>query len=54
MEKTSLGLDENIEGLLCYVLGWLTGIVFLVLGRRINSFGFTQCSLSQRFYRYQL
>jgi uncharacterized membrane protein len=31
MEKTSLGLDENIEGLLCYVLTWLTGIVFLVL-----------------------
>jgi uncharacterized membrane protein len=31
MEKTSLGLDENIEGLLCYVLGWITGIVFLVL-----------------------
>ncbi len=29
--KTSLGLDENIEGLLCYVLGWITGIVFLVL-----------------------
>jgi len=31
MEKTSLGMDENIEGLLCYVLGWITGIVFLVL-----------------------
>ncbi|MCK4475520.1 MAG: DUF4870 domain-containing protein [Methanophagales archaeon] len=31
MEKTSLGMDENIEGLLCYVLTWLTGIVFLVL-----------------------
>ena len=29
--KTSLGLDENIEGCLCYVLGWITGIVFLVL-----------------------
>lgn len=29
--KTSLGIDENIEGLLCYVLGWVTGIVFLVL-----------------------
>jgi len=31
MEKTSMGLDENIAGLLCYVLGWITGIVFLVL-----------------------
>ena len=29
--KTALGIDENIEALLCYVLGWITGIVFLVL-----------------------
>jgi uncharacterized membrane protein len=29
--KTALGIDENIEGLLCYVLGWITGIVFLIL-----------------------
>lgn len=29
--KTVLGIDQNIEALLCYVLGWLTGIVFLVL-----------------------
>jgi uncharacterized membrane protein len=29
--KTALGLDENIEGLLCYVLGFITGIVFLVI-----------------------
>ncbi|MEM1535459.1 MAG: DUF4870 domain-containing protein [Candidatus Pacearchaeota archaeon] len=28
--KTELGLDENIEGLLSYLLGWITGIVFLV------------------------
>lgn len=33
MEKnnTSLGLTENVEALLCYVLGWLTGAVFLLL-----------------------
>ena len=31
MAKTSLGLEENIEGALCYVLGWLTGIVFFVI-----------------------
>ena len=31
MEKTSLGMDENIEGLLCYILGWLTGIIFYIL-----------------------
>ncbi len=30
-KKTSLGMDENIEGLLAYVLGWLTGIIFLLL-----------------------
>jgi len=28
--KTSLGLDENLEGLLCYILGWITGLVFLI------------------------
>jgi len=31
--KTTLGIDENIEALLCYVLGWVTGIVFLALER---------------------
>ncbi len=28
---TILGIDENIEGLLCYVLGFITGILFLIL-----------------------
>ena len=32
--KTSLNLDENVEGLLCYVLGWITGIVFLILEKK--------------------
>jgi uncharacterized membrane protein len=31
MEKTSTGLAENIAGLLCYVAGWVSGIVFLLL-----------------------
>ncbi len=31
MEKTSTGLDENIAGLLCYVLGWVSGIIFLLI-----------------------
>ncbi len=31
MEKTSLDLNENVAGLLCYIVGWITGIVFLVL-----------------------
>ena len=30
-KNTVLGIDENIEALLCYVLGWLTGIVFLLV-----------------------
>ncbi|ADT83291.1 DUF4870 domain-containing protein [Thermococcus barophilus] len=29
--KTSLGLEENIEAALAYVLGFLTGIIFLLL-----------------------
>jgi len=31
MAETSLGMDENIEGALCYVLGWLTGIIFYII-----------------------
>lgn len=31
--KTTLGIDENIEALLTYVLGWVTGIIFLALER---------------------
>jgi len=30
-KKTSLGMDENVEGLLAYLLGWVTGIIFLLL-----------------------
>jgi len=29
--KTSMGLEPNVAGLLCYVLGWVTGIIFFVL-----------------------
>ncbi|MBW9222563.1 DUF4870 domain-containing protein [Methanothermococcus sp. SCGC AD-155-C09] len=31
MSKTTLGLDENVEGLLCYLIGAISGIVFLIL-----------------------
>ena len=30
-KKTALGLSENIEGALCYSLGFITGIIFLFL-----------------------
>ena len=29
--STKTGLQENVAGLLCYVLGWITGIIFLIL-----------------------
>lgn len=32
-EQSSTGLDENVAGFLCYLLGFITGIVFLVVER---------------------
>ena len=29
--KTGMGLEPNIAGLLCYVAGWVSGIIFLIL-----------------------
>jgi uncharacterized membrane protein len=29
--KTAVGIEPNLEGLLCYVLGWITGLIFLIL-----------------------
>lgn len=28
------GIDENVAGLLCYALGWVTGIIFLLIDKR--------------------
>jgi len=33
MRKSSTGLAENTAGLLCYVLGWISGIIFVILER---------------------
>ena len=30
----SSGLSQNIAGLLCYILGWITGIIFLIADKR--------------------
>jgi uncharacterized membrane protein len=30
-KKTATGLDENVAGLLCYVVWWVSGIIFLIL-----------------------
>ena len=29
--KTSMGIDQNLAGLLCYAGWWITGIVFLIM-----------------------
>lgn len=29
--KTSMGLTPNLAGLLCYLGGWITGIIFFVM-----------------------
>ncbi len=33
-EKSSTGLEENVAGFFCYLLGFVTGIVFLVVEKR--------------------
>lgn len=35
--KTSVGLSANTAACLCYLLGWLSGIVFLLLEKE-NTF----------------
>jgi uncharacterized membrane protein len=32
--KTSTGLDENVAGLLCYVLVWVSGLVFFLIEKK--------------------
>lgn len=34
MSTSQTGLSENVAGLLCYVLGWLTGLIFLLIDKR--------------------
>ncbi len=31
MAKTSLGLDRNISAFLCYLLGWISGLVIILI-----------------------
>lgn len=33
-ERSSTGLDENVAGFFCYILGFITGIVFLVVEKK--------------------
>jgi len=32
--ESSTGMSANVAGLLCYVAGWITGIVFIVLEKK--------------------
>jgi uncharacterized membrane protein len=32
--ESSTGLSANVAGLLCYVAGWITGIIFIVLEKK--------------------
>ncbi len=31
MNNSSTGLSENVAGTLCYALGWITGLIFLIV-----------------------
>ncbi|MCD6513082.1 MAG: DUF4870 domain-containing protein [Thermoplasmata archaeon] len=33
MEKTSLGIEENLEAALAYLVGWITGLIFYLIER---------------------
>ncbi len=33
-ESPTAGIEENVAGLLCYILGWITGLVFLLIDKR--------------------
>lgn len=34
MPSAQTGLSEKVAGLLCYVLGWITGLIFLLIDKR--------------------
>jgi uncharacterized membrane protein len=37
MAKTSIGMEQNFAGVLCYVLGWISGLYF-ILKEKENKF----------------
>lgn len=44
MSESSTGLDPKLAGLLCYLVGWITGVIFLVIEKSDDSV---------RFHAYQ-
>ena len=39
-EKTALNLDPRVERVLCYVLGWITGLIFFFIERENRNIRF--------------
>lgn len=33
-DSPTAGLEENVAGLLCYLFGWLSGLIFLLIDKR--------------------
>jgi uncharacterized membrane protein len=33
-DSPTAGMEENVAGLLCYLVGWITGLVFLLIDKR--------------------
>jgi uncharacterized membrane protein len=33
-QSTQSGMSENVAGLLCYLVGWVTGIIFFLIDKR--------------------
>jgi uncharacterized membrane protein len=33
-DSPTAGIDENVAGLLCYIFGWITGLIFLLIDKR--------------------
>ena len=36
-KKTVLGVTENLEALLCYAVGWVSGLIFLILRKKMST-----------------
>ncbi len=34
MAPATSGMEENVAGLLCYILGWVTGLIFFLIDKR--------------------
>jgi uncharacterized membrane protein len=33
-DSPTAGMDENVAGLLCYLFGWISGLIFLLIDKR--------------------